>query len=40
MIRDHLGNEFKNKRAMLEHYGVPERSYYAKVKRGVSLEDI
>lgn len=40
MIKDHLGNEFKNKRAMLNYYGVPERSYYAKVKRGVSLEDI
>lgn len=37
-ITDHLGNVFKSKSAMLEHYGVSRDVFKSRLKRGDTLE--
>ena len=37
-ITDHLGNVFKSKSAMLEHYGVSREVFKSRLKRGDTLE--
>lgn len=38
-IKDHLGKEFKSKRAMCKHWGVSESTFASRIKSGMSIEE-
>lgn len=38
-VVDHNGNVYKNKKEMLEHYGVPASTFNSRIKANWSLKD-
>lgn len=39
VVKDHLGNRFKNKREMCEYWGISHETYYKRLKRGWTLKE-
>lgn len=39
MVKDHLGNEFKNVTELCRHYGIDVKTFKSRIERGMNIED-
>lgn len=39
VVKDHLGNRFKNKREMCKYWGISHETYYTRIRRGWTLKE-
>lgn len=39
MVKDHLGNEFKTKQDMCDHYGINRTTFNSRMSKGHTLEE-